>query len=277
MPSEYWPICVEEAIGELEIAATDEQIEMLAERMQIAHETRAEYSPAPSPDRGELERAKALLQAEKEKFDAPRGLCPRCKGKGRTAGGTTTYFCWNQCASCSGEGFTTRPTTNLEKTSMSDEINPYTGEEDELFAACIGMVDAVSLVQPGNQELAAHGLCQFSDAVLEGNTPNMALGFARKSMSEALPDCMYGSPYRLPMSKFMEVGAGISGDMDVSFGDDADGNHRVLWRFTGGGGNHRGVQVVLTRSMSLVQLGRELGRARESLLILAKEGEPEDA
>lgn len=100
--SEYWRICVEEALDVAGLPATAEQINSIAEAIEVAHEMHSEangYHHIPNP----LEQEKRQLEQELTK---ERSLvhCRECDGRGRIYTQGPYHGSDSQCWKCRGKG-----------------------------------------------------------------------------------------------------------------------------------------------------------------------------
>ena len=99
---DYWVECITEALDEVGIVATQEQIITVAGIVEGSHEN---YGMAfghdciPNPLRTENERLKKDLKDEQEKV-----ICKECKGKGYTVSYGGSFQSESQCYKCRGEG-----------------------------------------------------------------------------------------------------------------------------------------------------------------------------
>jgi len=78
--SDYWIVCISEALDEAGISATKEQIELVAEHAESGHENygMCHYQPLAGDYRdSEIKELKRKLSAEQSKI-----ICPECAGKG---------------------------------------------------------------------------------------------------------------------------------------------------------------------------------------------------
>src|ERR1700722_10749454 len=100
--SNYWKTCVEEAVDELAISATPQQLKDLAEWIEGAHDN---YGMAhghdciPNPLRLENEQLKHSLKIEQDKV-----ICRECNGTGTIISHGPCHSSISQCDRCRGEG-----------------------------------------------------------------------------------------------------------------------------------------------------------------------------
>ncbi len=98
----YWQECIECAFDEAGIAATPEQIKMVAGAVETSHEC---YGMAfghdciPNPTELENKELKRKLEIEKSKT-----VCPECKGRGYITENFCNRSCTSRCDRCAGEG-----------------------------------------------------------------------------------------------------------------------------------------------------------------------------
>ena len=102
--SDYWKDCINDALSEIGIGASDSQVKELAEWVEGAHEN---YGMAhghhciPNPLKEENEKLQKALRKEQEKV-----ICTYCNNTGRLVengpGGRSSN---SQCFKCNGEGF----------------------------------------------------------------------------------------------------------------------------------------------------------------------------
>ena len=99
----YWIQAVEAALEEAGLSATTEQIEVMADVMDGAHEMYGEahgYEHFGNPMEDEVKRLKKELQRERKKV-----VCPECKGSGEEV---MVYLpgrvSRSTCCKCNGEG-----------------------------------------------------------------------------------------------------------------------------------------------------------------------------
>ena len=102
---DYWKECISEAFEDAGITATDQQIEIVAEWVEGAHEN---YGMAmghdciPNPLTEENRQLQAEVKKEREKV-----FCEECQGRGRISQGP--YHSGGiECSTCRGEGRHTR-------------------------------------------------------------------------------------------------------------------------------------------------------------------------
>jgi hypothetical protein len=98
--ADYWRECIESALDEAEIRASPEQIMLVAEAVQGAHETydMAFYSP-PSREPREIKRLEEELKKERSKV-----VCSTCSGSGRLKYNAGPWGVNTGCHMCRGEG-----------------------------------------------------------------------------------------------------------------------------------------------------------------------------
>lgn len=102
MSGEYWQECVECALEDAGITATDEQVKIVVETVQGSHENYGMYHGhdcIPNPLALENEQLKKELTAEKDKV-----LCKECNGLGRITESGPYHSSESQCMKCKGEG-----------------------------------------------------------------------------------------------------------------------------------------------------------------------------
>jgi len=99
---EYWEECVSQALDEVGISATQEQIFSIARDVEIAHEQydmAHGYDAIPNPLIEENKRLKSKITAEKEKV-----ICEICNGTGNITTHGPCHSGTSQCWKCRGEG-----------------------------------------------------------------------------------------------------------------------------------------------------------------------------
>lgn len=100
--TDYWKTCIEEAVSELGITVTDEQLKDLSEWVEGAHDN---YGMAhghdciPNPLASENRRLAKALEIEREKIH-----CEGCNGTGRIYSQGPHHGSDTQCWKCHGEG-----------------------------------------------------------------------------------------------------------------------------------------------------------------------------
>ena len=100
---DYWIEAVRDAFEDVDLVATEDQIEGVAGAMEIWHENYGLGFPTPeSPYKTELEETKRALKREREKM-----MCEECNGKGRIREwfGPVGRGSDMQCFKCNGEGY----------------------------------------------------------------------------------------------------------------------------------------------------------------------------
>ncbi len=100
--SNYWKICIEEALSELRIATTDEQRSDLIDWVKGAHENcgmAMGYECIPNPLSAENARLAKQVKAERDKVH-----CKECDGHGSITSHGYSHSATSQCWKCRGEG-----------------------------------------------------------------------------------------------------------------------------------------------------------------------------
>lgn len=96
--NEYWKECVREALSDAGISATDEQIKIVADVVEGAHETFHDYCEVKhNPVLEELKNTRIALEKEKAKT-----VCTFCQGTGRYD--PQDGFGPQSCYKCGGNG-----------------------------------------------------------------------------------------------------------------------------------------------------------------------------
>ena len=98
----YWKICIEEALDEVALAATNEQVEAIAKFIETAHDnhgTAMGYDCIPNPQTSEITKLKEELQKERDKI-----VCQECKGTGTIHSYGPIHGSISRCDKCRGEG-----------------------------------------------------------------------------------------------------------------------------------------------------------------------------
>lgn len=98
----YWTECVSQAMDDCGLLATPEQIESIAEAVEIGHENYGVahgYDCIPNPDKLEIVKLEKALREEQEKI-----VCPDCNGKGIEVSYGGTRMSVSACFWCRGEG-----------------------------------------------------------------------------------------------------------------------------------------------------------------------------
>lgn len=100
--SRYWTEVLEDALGEVGITATKEQVEQMAGWVESAHEN---YGMAhgheciPNPLAQELDRVRTQLKTELEKVH-----CQECNGVGTITTYGPYHCATSRCWKCGGQG-----------------------------------------------------------------------------------------------------------------------------------------------------------------------------
>ena len=100
---DYWKECISEALEDVGLQATEEQVNSIAYWVEGAHEN---YSMAhghdciPNPLETENKRLSKELSAEREKV-----ICTWCCGSGRTIINSGSRSSNSECSRCSGGGY----------------------------------------------------------------------------------------------------------------------------------------------------------------------------
>ena len=98
----YWRECVDVALDEAGIVATEMQREMITEVIEGAFDCYGMahgHDAIPNPLEAELKETKQALLTEKSKK-----TCPECGGKGETVSFGPIHKAVSQCWRCRGEG-----------------------------------------------------------------------------------------------------------------------------------------------------------------------------
>lgn len=98
----YWEECIREALDEAGIRATDEQIDIIVEWVEGAHENYGMahgHDAIPNPLRFEVNELKQKLKREQEKV-----ICVECSGSGRIISYGPYHSADSECYRCRGEG-----------------------------------------------------------------------------------------------------------------------------------------------------------------------------
>lgn len=99
---DYWAECIKEAFEDASIKANEDQIDIVTQWVEGAHEN---YGMAhghhciSNPKDEELRETKRQLEIEKSKV-----VCPECKGSGREFYHGPCHSAESQCWKCRGEG-----------------------------------------------------------------------------------------------------------------------------------------------------------------------------
>lgn len=99
---DYWEECVSTALDEVDIVATQEQIESIAGDVEVSHENCGMafgHDAIPNPLRTENDQLKRDLKTEREKI-----ICEVCHGKGINVSYGGTFQATSPCWKCKGEG-----------------------------------------------------------------------------------------------------------------------------------------------------------------------------
>lgn len=102
MSKEYWRICVEEALTENGLSATDGQVEAMAASMYSARQMESEscgYDRIPDPRVQEISDLKKALAREQGAT-----FCGECKGRGLVTSSGPAHSSTSRCWKCSGLG-----------------------------------------------------------------------------------------------------------------------------------------------------------------------------
>ena len=102
MASKYWQTCVEEAVSEIGIVATSEQVAQLAEAMSHISEMESEATGRyfiPNPLETRLKETEAKLKRERELIH-----CRKCDGTGRLQYNSGPWGVDTGCDKCHGAG-----------------------------------------------------------------------------------------------------------------------------------------------------------------------------
>lgn len=100
MTFSYWGECVSEAFDEAGITASAEQIALVVQHVEGAHECRGMHSyQLENPLIAERARLEKALKAEREKVG-----CSHCGGSGRERYNAGSWGVDTQCWVCHGEG-----------------------------------------------------------------------------------------------------------------------------------------------------------------------------
>lgn len=100
--SDYWHICIEEALSEAGVMVTEDQLNSIAEDVRMGHEMYGEshgYHLFSNPMADEIKTLKSQLEREENKV-----VCPDCKGIGVTVLSMGTLVSRSSCFRCSGSG-----------------------------------------------------------------------------------------------------------------------------------------------------------------------------
>lgn len=100
----YWEECIKEAFEDAKIQATDEQIDVVTNWVEGAHDNYRMahgYDCIPNPQTLEIEKLTEELKKEKNKIQ-----CSECSGKGyiTDSWGSSGRSSTSQCYKCRGEG-----------------------------------------------------------------------------------------------------------------------------------------------------------------------------
>lgn len=98
---DYWEECLSDALCEVGIDVSPEQLKTIAKAVENAHENYglAFYNPGSSHIVRELAETKRKLVHERNKV-----VCPECRGAGTRITNGPCYFAESQCSRCHGEG-----------------------------------------------------------------------------------------------------------------------------------------------------------------------------
>lgn len=98
----YWKECIQEAFDEAGIKASEEQMALVAETVEGAHENYGMafgHDAIPNPLLAEISELNQKLNKEIQKR-----VCPDCKGKGIDVISFGTRCAVSECPKCRGEG-----------------------------------------------------------------------------------------------------------------------------------------------------------------------------
>jgi hypothetical protein len=98
----YWVETVEEALAAVGLEATPDQLNQIANDVQIAHECYGMafgHDSIPNPLAAEIKELKTKLDVERRK-----AVCPRCLGSGEEISIGPYHTGISQCLECRGEG-----------------------------------------------------------------------------------------------------------------------------------------------------------------------------
>ncbi len=101
-PNQYWVDVVVDALGDANMSATKEQIDIIASWIDGAHDNYGMYSGEeciPNPLKLENERLVNALKKEKDKIH-----CKMCNGVGRITSPGPYHSSNMECFKCNGEG-----------------------------------------------------------------------------------------------------------------------------------------------------------------------------
>lgn len=104
--AEYWRECIETALDECGLTATDEQVAYLSDAVSGAHECYSMafgYDVASSNRYAALEREKRELN-NKLRHESEKRDCPECRGSGRLKYNAGPWAVNTGCSTCHGEG-----------------------------------------------------------------------------------------------------------------------------------------------------------------------------
>lgn len=101
----YWKECIQQSFEDAGIVATREQIESVADSVQVSHENYGMshgYDSIPNPLASQNRELRIRLAEERDKE-----ICPACNGRGRItercrSTGRSVDF---HCSKCSGRGY----------------------------------------------------------------------------------------------------------------------------------------------------------------------------
>jgi hypothetical protein len=102
MKMDYWKECIEEALEDSKLNASEDQIQNITNWVESAHDN---YSMAtgsdciPDPVNLENEALRKELKAEREKV-----ICRECNGNGRITEQGPVHSYNSECSNCRGEG-----------------------------------------------------------------------------------------------------------------------------------------------------------------------------
>jgi len=100
--SNYWKICIEEALSESKITATQEQIDEVISWVEGAHENydlQHGHECIPNPLQLDNDSLRRELNIEKNKIH-----CETCNGRGRIIENMISHSSNTECWKCRGEG-----------------------------------------------------------------------------------------------------------------------------------------------------------------------------
>jgi len=98
----YWEECIREALEDCGLSATDEQIEVIVDTVEGAHDNYGMafgHDAIPNPIMKENEDLKRQLKLEQDKV-----TCPDCRGNGEIITTGPVHSSISQCDACRGEG-----------------------------------------------------------------------------------------------------------------------------------------------------------------------------